>query len=125
MSRYPVSEGLVIPPYELGYTVPTELDMERRKVVTIHHAYWARHDYDERYEGVFRNLVTNTYPLIQVEHIELHEDYDPPRKPKRVQMIDVVEEYLAEHGVIHCIKEKHTRQIYEIQPEDWERIRDL
>lgn len=122
--RYPTRNGLIISPYELGYTQPTPEQQQARGRVNIHHGYYFRHSYDARLRGVFRNLITNTYPLIISEHSELHTRFnEQPRVPKEDLMIDVVEEYLSLNGVIHCIHEKKTKDIYEVSAEQWERIR--
>ena len=122
---YPTRNGLIISPYELGYAVPTLEQLNTRKVVNIHHGYFNRMRYhDERYKSVFRNLISNVYPLLFNDHQCLHEDYDQPKPPKPQAMIDVVEEYLSIHGIVECIREKQTRQTYVIQPEEWFNIRD-
>ena len=114
--RYPIRSGLVIPPSELGYaTVP----YERRKV-TNHHWYWEKDRYHTaRFRAVFRNLVTHVTPLLLEDHVELHERYSAPKQPSDVLMIDVVDEYLATNGVIHCVKEKSTCTVYQILPPEW------
>ena len=118
--RWPVKNGLAVPPYELGFEIPTLEQLEIRRAVTIHHGYWERDRYTGlRHRAVFRNLITNVYPLLAPEHTRLHEDFDAPRRPKEIVMIDVLDEFIAIHGVIECVREKQTRSTYQIQPEDW------
>lgn len=123
--KYPVRQRLIISPYELGYQQPE--DVGRRRHVNIHHGYFDRHRYDLRHRSVFRNLITNVYPMLVEEHNagrdSLHHVYDAPPVPPDALMIDVVEEYLALNGVIECVKEKQTRQTYRIQPEEWQHIK--
>lgn len=124
--RYPTHRiGLIVSPYELGLSVPTEEQLLTRRRVTIHHGYWTKNNYSgERLHSVFRNLVTNVYPLLYDEHAELHNDFDAPRKPRNGVMIDVLDEYLALNGTIDCIREAKTRQTYSITACEWERVRN-
>lgn len=123
--RYPTRGKLIINPFELGYHQPTEADSPRR--VNVHHGYFDRHRYDLRHRHVFRNLITNVYPMLVDEHNagrdSLHHVYDAPPVPPDVLMIDVVEEYLALNGVIECVREKQTKSTYHIQPEEWAHIK--
>lgn len=123
--RYPTNRlGLVVLPSELGFAVPTPEQLAVRRLTTIHHGFWERARYnDVRFRSVFRNLVTNTFPLLADEHLQLHEDYDAPKRPKDSLMVEVVDDYLTMNGVIHCIREKHTRSCFEIQPADWINIK--
>jgi hypothetical protein len=124
--RYPTRKnGLIIPPYELNFTVPTEEQLNTRRRATIHHGYYNRSNYSgERIHNIFRNLVTNVYPLLAEEHTELHNDFSPPIKPRETLMIDVVEEYLAVNGTVDCIRESKTRQVYQLTANEWERVRN-
>lgn len=120
--RYPTRNGLVIPVEEMGYT-PTE---RVRRATTNHHNYWERDRYnDVRFRSVFRNLVTNVTTLLIPEHVDLHERFDAPKRPSDVLMIDVVEEYLSLHGAIHCVKEKRTNEVYQIEAPEWEHIKGM
>lgn len=122
--RYPTRNGLIIPPYELGFSQPTVEQLNTRRRTTRHHGYWQRADYrSERIHSVFRNLVTNVYDLLTEQHEDLHHDFDAPIKPKETLMIDVVEEYLSLHGTIDCIREKRTHEVYHISPNEWAHIR--
>lgn len=122
--KYPTRSGLIISPYELGYSQPTEQQLNQRRIVTIHHGWFNRNNYrDNRIHSIFRNLVVYTYPLLADEHSALHHDYDAPIKPKDTLMIDVIEEYLSLNGTIDCIREKRTHEIYHISPQEWEHIR--
>lgn len=126
MSRYPTRNGLIISPYELGYIQPTEADRAIRGETQNHHSWWPKRNYETRVQSVFRNLVTNVYPMLVEEHnghFGLHDRYDPPKMPTDVQMIDVVEQYIAENGVIHAIHEKRTNDVYRIHPDQWAQIR--
>jgi len=120
--RYPTRNGLVIPPLELGFS----LVEPRRGVTTNHHSYWEREAYrTTRWRSVFRNLVTNVTPLPVIEHVSLHEKYTPPVMPKDTLMIDVIEEQLAQDGVINCVFEQKTNRTYQIEPEAWVQIKGL
>lgn len=122
--RYPTRNGLIISPYELGLTIPTQEHLNTRRRTTRHHGFWQRANYSSnRIHSVFRNLVTNVYDLLIEEHEDLHHDYDAPIKPKETLMIDVVEEYLSLNGTIDCIREKRTHEIYHISPQEWAHIR--
>lgn len=122
--RWPTRNGLIIPPHEIGFHVPTTEELNTRRAVTIHHGYWERERYlGLRHRTVFRNLITNVYPLLANEHTRLHEDFDAPRRPKDSLMIEVLDDFISLHGVIECIREKQTRSTYLIQPEDWAGIK--
>ncbi len=121
--KYPTRGGLIIPPVELGFHAPTPEEYNTRRLTTNHHAYFERHRYDIRHRAVFRNLVTNVYPLLAVEHVSLHEQFDAPKRPHDSLMIEVLDDYLVMNGVIECIREKQTRQTYQIQPEEWRHIK--
>lgn len=126
MSHYPVQKGgLIVPPQELGFSIPTPEQMGVRGECSIHHGYYPVNRFNQtRYGSVFRNLIVNTFPMLNVEHNDgqrtLHTRYrEGVYKPNDGVMIDVVDEYLAMNGVVHCIRENHTREIYEIQRKDW------
>ncbi len=122
--RYPTRGGLILPPSEIGFSVPSPEAIERRGAVTTHHGYFERARYiDVRFRCIFRNLITNVYPMLADEHTELHCNYDAPRRPKDSLMIEVLDDYLTMNGVITCVREKHTRQPYDIQPEEWRHIK--
>jgi len=122
--RYPTRGGLIIPPAEIGLHAPTPEDLGVRRLTSNHHAYFQKAQYhDIRFRAVFRNLVTNVYPLFVPDHARLHEEFDPPKRPKDELMVDVIEEYLSLHGVVECIREKRTREVYQIQPEEWVAIK--
>jgi len=123
--RWPTRRsGLIVPPSELGFTTPTPEQVHTRRICTVHHGYWEHARYnDVRFRSVFRNLVDNTFLLMADEHLNLHEEYDAPKRPKDSVMIEVVDDYLSMNGVIHCIKEKHTRGVYQIQPDEWHHIK--
>ena len=123
--RWPTRrDGLIVPPSELGFVAPTVEQLATRRQATIHHGYWERARYnDVRFRSIFRNLVTNTFPLLADQHLQLHEDFDAPKRPRDDMMVEVIDDYLIMNGVIHCIKEKHTRSCYQIQPEDWLNIK--
>jgi len=123
--KYPTRDGLVIPPTEL-YTPPTELQLNTRRATTNHHAYFERSDYmvGPRWRGVFRNLVTNVYPLLVPDHIDLHNEFNGPKMPKDSLMIDVIDEYALLHGAVDLVKEKKTNEVYQLPLDQWGKIRD-
>jgi hypothetical protein len=71
----------------------------------------------------FRNLVSNVVTMHNDQHQELHEIYSGPVIPRLELMVDVLDEYLAINGVINCIREKKTSEVYQIQPQQWELIK--
>ena len=127
--RYPTSKsGLIISPYELGYTIPTVNDLDTKKRVTNHHGYYEKAWYQEkRYRQVFRSLIQHVYPMLAIEHNSgrgtLHEKYTAPVMPSDRIIIDVVDEYLALNGVITCVKESKTHEQYNIQRQNWDNIK--
>lgn len=123
--KYPCRNGQAISPYELGFQTPSDTQQQTRRRTNNHHAYFSGAQYrDNRVHFIFRNLVTHIYPLLVEEHALLHEDYSPPPRPKEAMMVDIIDEYLATNGVVHCIRERQTRERYEIQAEDWQHIRN-
>jgi hypothetical protein len=123
--RYPTRDGLILPPYELGFTIPDSQAYARRNTQN-HHGYFPRRAYDENWRRVFRNLLVNVYPMLSYEHNgidSLHDSYAPPRMPKDSLMIDVIEEELATHSVIALVHEKRTNESYHLDLEKWEHIR--
>ena len=125
MSRpgYPTRNGLIISPYDLGYTRPTNEDLQIRRRVTIHHGNFTKAAYSSTWVGhVFRNLVSNVYPMLNSEHSALHERHSPPKPPERTLMIDIVEEFLAEEGIIRIVKEKNTHDFTDLSRERWNQL---
>lgn len=126
--RYPTHRnGLIIPPYEIGYGIPTEADRRIRRRTNIHHAYWPWSALrDEPIKRVFGSLITNTYPMFSEEHNmgqdNLHADYSAPRLPDLGVMVEVVDEYLDLHGVIDCISHKKTSEIYQVTRPEWQHL---
>lgn len=118
--RYPTRKGIAVSPYELGFVIP-----ESSQKTTRHHAHFERCQYDLRHRSLFRNLISNVYPLLPYEHQDLHERFDAPKVPSDVLMIDHLDEYMALNGVLRCVKEKKTREVYRVQPEEWEFIKGL
>lgn len=113
-------------PYELGRTVPTQEQIASRGVVTNHHLYFCKRDYMSiRWRQIFRALPEHVVPLLKEEHSELHNEFDPPKMPKDTLMIDVIEEHLATHGTIECVRENKTNEVYEIPLESWEMVKGL
>jgi len=111
MNRHPSSQGLAVISYELGYAQPTPEQLHVPDLVQMHHRYHSRAWYQPESDGygawrqVFRNLEAHIDPLFTTDHNRgfrgsIHDRYAPPRMPKDAQMIEVVEEELAIHGVI-------------------------
>jgi hypothetical protein len=123
--RYPTRRGgLIVSPYEIGFHEPTLEEQNVRRLVTQHHGYYERARYnDVRFRSVFRNLITNVYPLLAHDHNVLHQEFDGPVVPPDTLMVEVVEDFLTMHGVITCVREKKTRSTFDIQPEDWRHIK--
>jgi len=123
--KYPTRNGLIIPPTEL-YLPPTELQLNTKHATNNHHGYFERGSYANgpRWRSMFRSLVTNVYPMLVTDHIELHNEFDAPKMPKDYQMIDTLDEYAFNNGAIDLVREKKTNSTYQVPLEQWERIRD-
>ena len=125
--KYPTRNGLIISPYELGYTEPTDRDIERRRT-TNHHGYFTKNMYGKTaIHHTFRNLVDHVYPMIRDEHNSgtntLHDKYSPPPIPHLGLVVDVLDEYMALNGVINLVREKATNETREMSAAQWEQTR--
>lgn len=122
---YPTRNGLIISPYELGYTVPTEHD-----VTNLHHGQWPWAQLNGHFiSATFGSIITNTFRMIPSEHNigrnSLHHRYSAPRIPSFGVMIDFVDQYLHEHGQIDCVKHKgQTVREYVVTAGQWQRGRN-
>lgn len=128
--KYPTRRnGLIVPPAELGFAVPTIEQIGTRGLVNIHHGYFPRFRFDYvRYVGVFRNLVDNTFQMIQTEHNQgqrtLHTQFrDGVPKPSEALMVEIVEDHLFMNGSITCVRENHTSSTYVIEQPEWRHIK--
>jgi hypothetical protein len=118
--RYPSKNGLAIPVTELGF----EVVERQRGVTTNHHNFWNRCRYQDRgVKQLFRGLVSNVFTLKNEDHELLHNRFTPPVIPRTELMIDVLDEYLALNGVINCVHEKKTNEVYQIESDQWQAIR--
>jgi len=118
--RYPVRNGRIVPVTDLGYDI---VPFERRQT-TNHHMWYNRVDYmDTRYKQVFRGLLPHVVTMPILQHLDLHDNFSPPKQPTDLVMIDVIEEYLSLNGVIDCVRERKTNETYQIEPEQWQQIR--
>jgi len=125
MGRYPTKLGYAVSPYEIGYTVPSSAQIERRGLVNVHHKYFYRRSYETTaWRQVFRNLSSNMYPLLVDEHQELHEEYDPPKMPSDTLMIDYIESELATNGLLIVQRRKDIINPRIITHEQWKPIRE-
>lgn len=124
MGRYPTRNYLAISPYELGCTQPTPDDLARRGRVNMHHNYFYRRDYEghETWRHIFRNVVSNMTPLLVEEHNDLHADYDPPKMPPVVVMIDYLQQEIEEQGQLVIARRKDVASPRIILPEQWQNI---
>lgn len=127
MSRWPMFENRPVSPYELGFTQPTARDYEIRRGVNVHHGVWPW----SRMAGcavlmTYGSALSNTFPMIPSEHNmgsdNLHHNYDPPRLPGLSEVIDVLEQEMAEMGVITCVKHKKTSELYQVTQSQWDRM---
>lgn len=122
--RYPTRNGIIVPPYELGCTIPTPEHRSIRNNVNVHHGFWERKDYQGvQFRSIFRNLIDHTFPMLVVEHNELHEDFDPPKRPEDSRMIEILDDYIAVNGVITVIRESCTRDTQDISIDRWRSIK--
>ena len=117
--RYPTRGGLAVPVLELGF----EPAIHERRKTNSHHLYFDRAWYqDKRIRQVFRNLVPHVQTLWIPDHAALHEKFSAPIMLRDALMIDVVDEYLALHGVIDCVRESRTHETYQLNVEQWSAI---
>lgn len=120
MSRYPTRDGLAIPITELGYSQP---DYRVRHLTSNHHLQFEKRQYqDERYKQIFRGLFPRVPVMWVSEHLDLHQRFSAPPIPSKFVMIDTVEEYLAQHGVIDVVCEQKTNEHYQVTQQQWDRI---
>ena len=128
MGRWPTEKnGRPVSPYEMGYTIPTAADYEIKRGVNIHHGIWPWSlAVRNSISMTFASAQSNTFPMIPSEHNmgrqNLHKDYDPPKLPSLGQMVSVLEEELAQFGVITCIRHKITCETYQLNAADLSRI---
>lgn len=119
--KYPTRNGLIIPPYELGFTCP---EVYTKGKTNNHHGYYYKEAYvHSSISEIFANLVQNVYIMDMREHVKLHNTYDPPVKPKEELMIDVIEEVLAVTGVIQHVSYTNTHKIHEVTTDRWNIIK--
>lgn len=121
MPRYPRIQGLALPIQEIGYEV---VERERR-ITNQHHLYWPHsyyHNIPIRHQ--FRNLVDHVQTMRIPDHDDLHRRFTGPPVPRTELMIDVLDEYIALNGVINCVREKRTSDVYQIEPNQWQVIRE-
>jgi hypothetical protein len=121
MHRYPVNrQGLAVPVQEVGY----EVVAHQRGLTNRHHLQFDRVNYMRSpLHRIFRGLSSRVVDMWVQDHIELHDRFTQPKMPTNIQMIDCIEETLAEQGIIECVREKKTHQMYEINLDQWESIK--
>lgn len=119
MPRYPHRNGLALPIQELGYQVV----LPERRQTSQHHLYFPRRLYDQTpVRHLFRNLVDHVVTMENEPHRELHYRFTGSVLPRRELMVDVMDEYLALHGVIDFVSEKRTSQTYQLSAEQYQNI---
>jgi len=122
VQRYPTSpEGLALPIQELGY----EVMPESARYTQGHHFYWEREWYQPRPRQVFRNLVGHVVRMSPRAHEELHERFGPPLMLRDWEMIDYLDDVIAQNGLLEVHKERKLRETYQIMPPEWEAIKEL
>ena len=62
-------------------------------MVTVHHLYWPRRDYQTELERRFRTLPWNKVEMPALAHELLHRCSLPPRKPPMEEMLAAVESF--------------------------------
>jgi len=124
--RTPTRDGLVIPPYEIGYTLPTEAQLNSRGTVNVHHGYFYARDYEngETWQHVFRNITQNMFPMLVSEHNDFHDRFDPPIKPRKQTMIDFCDMILEQEGQLVVARRKDIKNPQVILSDQWERIKN-
>lgn len=128
MNRWPMRNAVPVSPYEMGYTIPTEVDLKTKRRTNNHHAIfpWANVVGNEILR-TYASLRTHVFPMLAIEHnvgnFNLHSEFDPPKLPRLGEAADVVDEYLALNGIIDCVCHKKTINTYQITEEQWTRIR--
>jgi hypothetical protein len=120
VQRYPIDGmGLALPIQELGY----EVMPDENKKTQGHHFYWEREWYLPRHRQVFRNLVGHVVRMRPVDHDELHHRFAPPLMLRDWEMIDYLDDVIAQNGLLEVHKERKLRETYQIMPPEWEVIR--
>lgn len=120
--RWPSRSGLAVPIQELGFR---EVPPERGRT-NNHHLYFERQKYrDIRWRSVFRNLVDHVVTMEVPEHNDLHRRFTSPKIPADTLMLEVLQDYMDEHGAIDCVREHKTHEVYQIQSGEWEFIKGL
>lgn len=77
-------------------TVPCDPDRECRYRDTTgcyideHHLFWPRRNYKDSVGRAFRNLPENKVDLCRQVHQDKHATEQPPKKPKRSQMLEAL-----------------------------------
>ena len=62
-------------------------------MLTVHHLFWPRRDYQTDVERRFRTLPWNKLEMPMDAHEMLHRYAPPPSKPSLEEMLDAVEAY--------------------------------
>lgn len=120
MGRSPHRNGQIISPYELGYTIPSAEQIERRGAVNMHHLFFDKDWYmGVKYRQFFRGLLPHVVPMLVDEHVAYHNRYSAPVMPSDSHMIGVLDDYMQQHGQLDVVYEKHTRQSYIVEPAQW------
>jgi len=122
MSRYPVDErGIARPVQEMGFE---SVEWERRKT-NNHHRQEPRVEYQRSQIAHWvRGLVPHVETMWIPEHSRLHNQFKPPVMPSNSQMIYVLDEYMFTHGVLDVVCERATNQIYQVNQEQYEKVRN-
>jgi len=71
---------------------------------------------------IFRGLMPRVPVMWVSEHLDLHQRFSAPPVPSKFVMIDTVEEYLAQYGVIDVVCEQKTNEHYQVSQPQWDRI---
>lgn len=59
----------------------------------VHHAYWPKRRYKGGVERQFRELEVNKTDICRALHDEIHATEQPPKKPSRNEMLQVIGEH--------------------------------
>lgn len=128
MGRWPTERnGRPVSPYERGFAIPAAEDYGVRRRVNIHHGIFPWSAVSRNAISLtFASLRSNTFPMLAEEHnmgrYNLHREYDAPKMPSFTQMIGVMEEELAQQGILTCVYHKKTHETYQLNAVDLGRI---
>lgn len=89
----------------------------RRHFTNQHHIYYPRREYTSPVESAFRRLSENIVEMCRWEHIQLHDEQDPPPKPDLQTMAEAI--VYAEVHMTRKVQEHVTEVLNKAAEEYW------